>query len=64
MAPALKQRTQSVASAAEQVVARMDSYSQDAHTEGIKAARERALAKRAARKGRAAAAAARLRDAS
>lgn len=61
MAPALKQ---AVRTAAEQVVARMDSYSQEAHTEGIKAARERAHAKRAARKARAQAAAARLRTAS
>jgi hypothetical protein len=64
MAPALRQRTQSVASAAEQVVARMDSYSQEAHTESIKAGRQRALAKRAARKARAEAAAARLHNAS
>lgn len=64
MAPVLKQCMQSVASAGEQVVARMDSYSQEAHTEGIEAARRRALAKRAARKARAEAAAARLRNAS
>lgn len=64
MAPVVKHRKQTVATAAEQVVARMDSYSQEAHAEGIRAARERALAKRAARKDRAAAAAARLRNAS
>lgn len=64
MAPALKQRTQAIATAAEQVVARLDSYSQAAHAEGLKAARERAQAKRAARRERARAAAARLRNAS
>lgn len=62
MAPTLKLRRQVAASAAEEVVARFDSYSQDAHAQGIKAARER-VEKRAARRERARAAAARLRSA-
>ena len=64
MTPALKQLKQTTATAAEQVVARLDSYSQEEHIELIKAARERTGAKRAAREERARAAAARLRNAS
>lgn len=64
MAPALKQRKQATATAAEQVVARLDSYSQEEHTELLEAARERTNAKRAARQARARSAAARLRNAS
>lgn len=48
--------------AAEQVVARLDSYSQEEHVERINAARELAAAKRAARVERARAAAARLAE--
>lgn len=58
MAPALKQRQQTTA--AEKVVARLDSYSQEEHTAALEAARERIAAKKA-RRERAAAAAARLR---
>ena len=54
---ALKHRRET---AAEQVVARMDTFSQEEHAAGIEAARKRAEAKRAARRERAAAAAARL----
>ncbi|WP_235734374.1 hypothetical protein [Nocardioides alcanivorans] len=62
MAPTLKHRKQAPATAAEQVVARLDSYSQEEHAELLQAARERTEAKRAARLERARAAAARLRN--
>jgi hypothetical protein len=50
-----------MSTAAEQVVARLDSYSQEQHAERIKAAREHAKARRAKRAERAQAAAARMR---
>lgn len=64
MAPALKQRTHTAATAAEQAVDRLDSYSQEQHGALLEAARQRAEEKRAERRERAAAAAARLRNAS
>ncbi len=63
MAQALERRARTTATAAEQVVDRLDSYSQAQHAELLKAARIRAQAKQA-RRERARAAAARLRSAS
>lgn len=60
----LRQRKRVTATAAEHIVARLDSYSQEEHAELINAARERAASRRAARTERARAAAARLRNAS
>lgn len=64
MAHTLKQRKQATATAAEKVVTRLDTYSQEEHVELINAARQRTEAKGAARRERARAAAARLRSAS
>lgn len=64
MASVLRQRKQASATAAEQIVSRLDSYTQEEHVERIQSARELADAKRAARAERARAAAARLRTAS
>jgi len=60
MAPALKQKQ---ATAAEQVVARLDSYSQEEHRAQLEAARVRLEGRKRARRERARAAAARLRTA-
>lgn len=60
MAAKLKQRRQ--ITAAEQVVARLDSYSQDEHKDNLQAARERVVRNRV-RRERAQRAAARLRSA-
>jgi len=53
--------SESFLTAVDQFVARLDSYSQADHAEGINAARERADARRAAIQERARAAVARLR---
>ncbi|GAA2169286.1 hypothetical protein GCM10009845_35220 [Pedococcus bigeumensis] len=65
MTPATKLRKQtSATTAAEQVVARLDTYSQAEHVDAIKQARERGEDRRLARRLRAEAAAERLRNAS
>lgn len=65
MTPALKQRSQPAAcTAAEQAVARLDSYTQDTHSKGIRAARQRREAKKAARRQAAREAVLRLSSAS
>lgn len=59
MAPALKQKQ--ATTAAEQVVARLDSYTQDEHQAHLEAARNRVETRKQTRRERARAAAARLR---
>ncbi|MCH1867061.1 hypothetical protein [Nocardioides sp. CFH 31398] len=61
MAHALKQKQSTTA--AQQVVARLDSYSQAEHVAHLEAARVRTEARKQARRERARAAAARLRSA-